>query len=311
MAQVVVADGQGGHAAAGADALLTGEDGLLGRAADAVHDAGVGSDGVVGGDIQSVVLVSGLLADGRQVVGVGESVLGRGDALGLQILLDLVHLILAVGLSGAVQQADLLGVGHPLHDHISLLVQRSQVRGAGDVAADGAGEVGQAQSHAVLGDGGTQNGDLVGGRLCSLQSGGGVCHDEVNAGGNEAVGDGGAGSGVTLCVLEVELHVVAELCGQSVLKALCCSVQSGVLHQLADADGVGVAGSGSGTGCGRRCHRRSSRGGCRRAAAGGQGSSSAADSGSSQKRTTSDFTHNDYSLIFPSTRQQDAAPKSI
>ena len=84
-------------------------------------------------------------------------------------------------------------------------------------------------------------------------------HDEVNAGGNEAVGDGGAGSGVTLCVLEVELHVVAELCGQSVLKALCCSVQSGVLHQLADADGVGVAGSGSGAGCGRRCHRRSSR----------------------------------------------------
>ena len=63
----------------------------------AVHDAGVGSDGVVGGDIQSVVLISGLLADGRQVVGVGESVLSRGDALGLQILLDLVHLILAVG----------------------------------------------------------------------------------------------------------------------------------------------------------------------------------------------------------------------
>ena len=75
-----------------------------------------------------------------------------------------------------------------------------------------------------------QNGDLIGGRLCSLQSGGGVCHDEVNAGGNEAVGDGGAGSGVTLCVLEVELHVVAELCGQSVLKpcvaasrAACCT----------------------------------------------------------------------------------------
>ena len=37
----------------------------------------------------------------------------------------------------------------------------------------------RAQSHAVLGDGSTQNGDLIGGRLCSLQSGGGVCHDEV------------------------------------------------------------------------------------------------------------------------------------
>ena len=56
VAQIVVADGQGRHAAAGADALLTGEDGLLGGAADAVHDAGVGGDGVVGGDIQGVVL---------------------------------------------------------------------------------------------------------------------------------------------------------------------------------------------------------------------------------------------------------------
>ncbi len=89
-------------------------------------------------------------------------------------------------------------------------------------------------------------GMLVGGSLCSLQGGGGVCHDQVHAGGNKAVGDGGAGSGIALCVLEVELHVVAELCGQSVLKALRCSVQSGVLHQLADADGVAFAvGSGS------------------------------------------------------------------
>ena len=41
VAQIIVADGQGRHAAARADALLTREDGLLGRAADAVHDAGV------------------------------------------------------------------------------------------------------------------------------------------------------------------------------------------------------------------------------------------------------------------------------
>ena len=33
------------------------------------------------------------------------------------------------------------------------------------ICPDGAGEVSQAQSHAVLGDGGAQNGDLVGGRL--------------------------------------------------------------------------------------------------------------------------------------------------
>ena len=57
---------------------------------------------------------SGLLADGRQVVGAGESVLGRGDALGLQDTSTWVHLILAVGLSGAAVAADLLASGiHP------------------------------------------------------------------------------------------------------------------------------------------------------------------------------------------------------
>ena len=49
-----------------------------------------------------------------------------------------------------------------------------------------------------------QNGDAVGGSLCSLQGGGSVCHDQVNACGNKAVGDGGAGCGIVLGVLEVE-----------------------------------------------------------------------------------------------------------
>ena len=35
-----------------------------------------------------------------------------------------------------------------------------------------------------------QNGDAVGGSLCGLQGGGSVCHDQVNACRNKAVGDG-------------------------------------------------------------------------------------------------------------------------
>ena len=116
VAQIVVADGQGRHAAAGADALLTGEHGLLGRAADAVDDAGVGSTGVVGGDIHCIVFVGSLLADRSQIVGIRESVLGGGNALGLKVLLDLVHLILAVCLGRAVEQAHLGGLGQPLGD---------------------------------------------------------------------------------------------------------------------------------------------------------------------------------------------------
>ncbi len=42
-------------------------------------------------------------------------------------------------------------------------------------------------------------------------------------------------------VLEVKGDILAELCGQSILKALGRSVQSGVLHQLADANGILLA----------------------------------------------------------------------
>ena len=119
----------------------------------------------------------------------------------------------------------------------------------------------------------------------------------------EAVGDGGAGSGVTLCVLEVELHVVAELCGQSVLKALRCSVQSGVLHQLADANGELLAVSRCRSrSCGGGSHGRSSCGGSGRTATGRQSGGGTAGSGGSQERTTSDLTHFDFSPLYIAVR---------
>lgn len=208
-------------------------------------------------------------------------------------------------LGRAVEQAHLGGLGQPLGDHIRLLIQRSQIRGAGDIAAHGAIEIGQAQSNTVLGDGGAQNGDAVGGSLCGLQGGGSVCHDQVNACGNKAVGDGGAGCGIVLGVLEVKGDILAELCGQSILKALSGSVQSGVLHQLADANGILLAVSRCGRSRSRGSGGRSSRG-AGGTAAGSQGSSCAADSGGRQERTTRNFTHD----ITPSillSRQQDTA----
>ena len=96
---------------------------------------------------------------------------------------------------------------------------------------------------------------------------------------------------------DTEGDVLAEGSSQSILKALRSGIQSGMLHQLADADrellAIGCSRSSS-RGC-RRSGRSSCRR-CRRTAAGSQGSSCAAGSGSSQKRTTSDFTHNVYLL---------------
>ena len=65
---------------------------------------------------------------------------------------------------------------------------------------------------------------------------GSIGHDQIHTGGNKAVGDGSAGSGIALCILEIEGDVLAEGSGQGILKALRSGIQSGMLHQLADAD---------------------------------------------------------------------------
>ena len=60
---------------------------------------------------------------------------------------------------------------------VRLLAQVGQIARAGDVAADGAGEIVNVQRHAVGGDGGAENGDIArrGGRR--LQRGGRVRQD--------------------------------------------------------------------------------------------------------------------------------------
>ena len=134
---------------------------------------------------------------------------------------------------------------------------------------------------------------LVAACAACRQSRGSVGHDQCYTGGNKAVGNGGAGSGIALCILEVEGDVLAKGSGQGILKALRSGIQCSVLHQLADANGeLFSVGSRS-----DRC--RSNRGGCcrrrcgGRTAAGRKSSCCTAGSGSSQEGTTSDFTHID------------------
>ena len=142
----------------------------------------------------------------------------------------------------------------------------------------------------------------AGGGLGCLQGGGAVGHDQVYAGRDEAVADGGAGRGIVLGVLQVKSDGVAQLLGQRILEALGGGVQRLVLHQLADADGIAL-GRGGGAVCGRRgrCRRsgggRSRRGGRRRTAAGCQDAGSGRSCGNSQKRTTGNLTHSLYSPL--------------
>ena len=214
--------------------------------ADAVDDACIGSSGVIGGNVQHVGVVSCLLANCLNVVGVGEGVLGAGQTLSFQQLCNCVYLVLRVCFCGAVQQTNGLSIGTPFHNHFCLLVQRSQVGGTGNVGANQTVEAVDAQRHAVFGNGGAQNGDGAGCYGSSLQRGSCVCHNQINVCGNEAVNDGVAGVGIACCVLDIPVDVFfAQFSVQCIHKALGCCVQRNVLNQLAYANVISRTGIGA------------------------------------------------------------------
>ena len=143
-------------------------------------------------------------------------------------------------------------------EHLGLLIQRGQVGGAGDVAAQHLILRGvQLQRHAVVGDGGAQNGDVGGSGSGGGEGGGGVGQDQIHLLGHEAVDDGAAVGHLTAGVLLPDLHLVAQSLLQSVNKPLCSRVQRGMGRQLADADHIlilGLGGSSAAAG-GQRQHQ--------------------------------------------------------
>ena len=187
IADVIVVDGQGGHAAAGADALLAGNHGDLGGQHHVGDELGVRGGGVVGGDIDHVRGGAGRLGDGGHVVGIGEGEALTGIAHLGQIALHLLDLIDGVGLAGAIEHTHGLGVGEQLLDHSGLLVQGSQVAGAGDVPARAARPLVDVQGGGIVGDGGANNGNRVRSGGCSLQGCGGICQDQIHIAGHKAV----------------------------------------------------------------------------------------------------------------------------
>ena len=121
-----------------------------------------------------------------------------------------------------------------------MLVQRSQVGGAGDVAAHSAGPIGDLQSGGVVGNGGAQDGNGAGGGGGSLEGRRSVGHDQVNLVGNESVNDGGAVVRIAGGILFNYLHLVAQGFLQGIGEALGGGVQSLVLHQLHHAYLIGL-----------------------------------------------------------------------
>ena len=147
--------------------------------------------------------------------------------------------VLHGALSGAVAADD--GDEIPVPQRQAQVVQRHAL-------VHGAGEVVDTQRHAVLGNRGTQNGDLCGGVIGRLQRRCGVGYDQVDLLRHEGVDDGGADVLVVGGVLHVNGHVLlAQLVLHRVDEALGSGVQCVVGHQLAHADGillgaVGIAG---------------------------------------------------------------------
>ena len=134
-ADVVVADGDGSQAAAGAHTLLTADHGDAGRLADTADNGHIGSGSVVGGDVQGVSTLHGSGGNRLDVVGVGEGEDLGGNAGSIHAGDELVSLQHGVGLGGAVQDGDLLDIGNQLHDTVGVQLGGNTVGGAGDIHA--------------------------------------------------------------------------------------------------------------------------------------------------------------------------------
>ena len=158
--------------------------------------------------------------------------MGAGVAQAFQLCLDGVYLILAVCLVGTVDQADVLCIRTPLFDHGRLLIQRGQIRGAGDVAAHCAGKICNPKRDAVLGDRGAQNRDICGRGCSCLQRRGCVRHDKVHIFGHKGIGDRRAGSGVIGRILVIKGHLAGEPFVKRILKAFSGCIQCGMCNQL-------------------------------------------------------------------------------
>ena len=162
-----------------------------------------------------------------------------GQTLGFQLGLHHIYLILTVCFLGAIQQTNGLGIREPFGNHRSLCVQRCQVGGAGDVAANRTVKVTQIQCNTVLGNGSAQNGNVTGSGGSSLQCGGGVGHNQIHVVGDKLIDDGRTGVGIVLRILIVEFyHIRTQFVNNCLLKTCCCGIQCRVLYDLHNADFV-------------------------------------------------------------------------
>ena len=127
-----------------------------------------------------------------------------------------------------------------------MVVGVGQVRIPGDVAAGIFRRVHNAGGH-IVGDRGAHHRDLGGGLFGTLNSGGGVGHNQIHIIRNEFGHDGGTVGLLASRILIVKLYIfLPQQFGEGVLKALGGLVQRDVLHLLADTDVVHPVGTGRG-----------------------------------------------------------------
>lgn len=109
-AQIVVADGKSCHAAACADAFLTGDNRNTGRLADIADNFCIGRYSIISRQIYDIAFICSSCSYGSQIVGIREGILLAGIAKLLQGCLYGVYLVLGVCLSGSSTE-----VLHSLH----------------------------------------------------------------------------------------------------------------------------------------------------------------------------------------------------
>ena len=148
-------------------------------------------------------------------------------------LIGKLDLYVRVGLGGAIEHAHGLGLGKELYEQVELVRDGGEVRGAGDVLA-GLVVALDKTSRREVGDGGADDGDLVGGAGDGLGGGCRDREDEVITIVHELVGDRLTGGLIVLGVLLIDVVGDAGFV-ERIDKALVGGVERGVLGELQHA----------------------------------------------------------------------------
>ena len=122
--------------------------------------------------------------------------------------------------------------------HVCLLIKWSEIRSTGNISAYSSVKIIDSESHTIFSNGCSKDRNIGSSSSSSLKRCSCICKDQIGSFRNKTVDNSRTGIGITLCVLLIEFYGITHLFGNGILKTFGCRIQSVMLNQLADTDGI-------------------------------------------------------------------------